>query len=53
MSGLEITMGLSISLSGRFQLQGQQALHGYLLWQSYINGLGGMPIQGEEKKLFV
>jgi len=50
MSGLEITMGLSISLSGRFQLQGQQALHGYLLWQSYINGLGGMPIQGEERK---
>lgn len=50
MSGPEITVGLSISLSGRFQLQGQQALHGYLLWQSYINGLGGVAIRSGEKK---
>ena len=50
MSGPEITVGLSVSLSGRFQLQGQQALHGYLLWQSYTNGLGGIPIQSGEKR---
>lgn len=50
MSGPEITVGLSISLSGRFQLQGQQALHGYLLWQSYINDLGGIPIRSTEKR---
>lgn len=50
MSGPEITIGLSISLSGTFQLQGQQALHGYLLWQSYINGLGGIAIRRGEKR---
>ena len=50
MSGPEITIGLSISLSGRFQFQGQQALHGYLLWQSYINGLDGMAIPSGEKR---
>jgi branched-chain amino acid transport system substrate-binding protein len=50
MSGPEITIGLSISLSGRFQLQGQQALHGYLLWQSYINGLDGIAILGGGKR---
>jgi branched-chain amino acid transport system substrate-binding protein len=49
-SGPEITAGLSISLSGKFQLQGQQALHGYLLWQSSINGLGGISIQSGEKR---
>lgn len=50
MSGPEITVGLSISLSGRFQLQGQQALNGYLLWQSYVNGLGGIAIPNGEKR---
>jgi branched-chain amino acid transport system substrate-binding protein len=46
----EITVGLSISVSGRFQLPGQQALHGYLLWQSYINALGGIAFPNGEKR---
>jgi branched-chain amino acid transport system substrate-binding protein len=40
MSGREITAGLSVSLSGRFQIQGQQALNGLLFWQSYVNTQG-------------
>ena len=50
MNGLEITVGFSISLSGKFQLQGQQALQGFLLWQSYINAQGGIAIRAEEKR---
>ena len=50
MNALEITLGLSISLSGKFQLQGQQALQGFLLWQSYINAQGGIPIRAGEKR---
>jgi branched-chain amino acid transport system substrate-binding protein len=50
MSRAEITVGLSISLSGRFQLQGQHALNGHLLWQSYINGLGGIAFPSVEKR---
>jgi branched-chain amino acid transport system substrate-binding protein len=42
MSSSEITAGLSISLSGKFRLQGQQALQGLLLWCSYINAQGGI-----------
>jgi branched-chain amino acid transport system substrate-binding protein len=40
-----ITVGLSASLSGRFELQGRQALEGCLLWQSYVNGLGGIALE--------
>jgi len=40
----QIRVGLSVSLSGRFQLQGQQALSGVLLWQSYANAQGGICI---------
>jgi branched-chain amino acid transport system substrate-binding protein len=47
----EIKIGLSISLSGRFQLQGQQALQGVRLWQSYINAQGGIAVQNGEKRL--
>src|SRR5207247_2025071 len=50
MNGLEITVGFSISLSGKFQLQGQQALQGFLLWQSYINAQGGIAIRAGEKR---
>src|SRR6266849_3941530 len=50
MSGPEITIGLSISLSGRFSLQGQQALHGFLLWQSWINAQGGVAVRNGEKR---
>jgi branched-chain amino acid transport system substrate-binding protein len=50
MSRLEITIGLSISLSGGFHLQGQQALQGSLLWQSYINAQGGIAVRKGEKR---
>jgi branched-chain amino acid transport system substrate-binding protein len=42
----EIRVGLSVSVSGRFQFQGQQALHGILLWQSHANTQGGIWISG-------
>jgi branched-chain amino acid transport system substrate-binding protein len=39
---LEIKVGLSISLTGRFSLQGRQAFNGIQLWQSFINSCGGI-----------
>ena len=45
MSRPEITIGLSVSLSGKFHLQGQQTLDGARLWQSYINAQGGIVVQ--------
>ncbi len=50
MSGPEITIGLSVSLSGKFHPQGQQALQGALLWQAYINAQGGIAVQNGEKR---
>ena len=44
MSDHEIRVGLSVSVSGKFQPQGQQALNGVLLWQSHANAQGGVPI---------
>jgi len=40
----EILIGLSISLTGKFSDQGQQALDGLRLWQSYVNGRGGITV---------
>ena len=40
----EILVGLSISLTGRFSVQGRQAVDGLRLWQSYVNGQGGITI---------
>jgi len=42
----EIRVGLSASVSGTFQLQGQQALDGALLWQSHANTMGGICVNG-------
>src|SRR5436190_10579743 len=50
MNALEITVGFSISLSGKFHLQGRQALQGFLLWQAYINAQGGIAIRAGEKR---
>src|SRR5260370_13133106 len=50
MSRPEITIGLSVSLSGKFYLQGQQTLQGARLWQSYINAQGGIVVQNGEKR---
>ena len=44
MNEREIAIGLSASLSGRFELQGRQALEGCLLWQTYVNIQGGIAI---------
>ncbi len=38
----EILVGLSISLTGRFSRQGQQAFEGIRLWQSYNKATGGI-----------
>lgn len=46
MSDDEVRVGLSISLSGKFQLQGQQALNGLLLWEAYANAQGGISVNG-------
>ena len=48
--GTEVTVGLSISLTGRFRPQGQQALQGIRLWQSYINAQGGSAVRNGEKR---
>jgi branched-chain amino acid transport system substrate-binding protein len=50
MSRPEITIGLSVSLSGKFHPQGQQALQGARLWQAYINAQGGIAVQNGEKR---
>jgi branched-chain amino acid transport system substrate-binding protein len=50
MSRPEITIGLSVSLSGKFHLQGQQTLQGARLWQSYINAQGGIVVQNGDKR---
>ncbi len=49
-SKTEVTVGLSISLTGRFCLQGQQALQGIRLWQSYINAQGGIALRNGERR---
>lgn len=46
----EVTVGLSISLTGRFRPQGRQALQGIRLWQSYINAHGGIAVQNGAKR---
>src|SRR5713101_6661128 len=50
MSKPEVTIGLSVCLSGKFHLQGQQALQGDRLWQAYINAQGGIAVQNGEKR---
>jgi branched-chain amino acid transport system substrate-binding protein len=46
----DITVGLSASVSGRFELQGRQALQGSLLWQSYVNAQGGIAVEGGKRR---
>jgi branched-chain amino acid transport system substrate-binding protein len=45
MNERDIAVGLSASLSGRFKLQGRQALEGCLLWQTYVNTQGGIAVE--------
>lgn len=46
----EIVVGLSISLTGRFSFQGQQALDGIRLWESYIAAEGGITVGAEGRR---
>jgi branched-chain amino acid transport system substrate-binding protein len=46
----EVRVGLSISLTGRFRPQGQQALQGVRLWQSFLNAEGGIAVENSEKR---
>ena len=46
----ELAAGLSISLTGKFRPQGQQALQGIRLWQSYINAQGGIAVRNGENR---
>lgn len=45
----EITMGLTVSLSGKFSDQGRQALHGITLWRDYANAKGGIEVGSRER----
>jgi branched-chain amino acid transport system substrate-binding protein len=47
----EVAVGLSISLTGKFHPQGQEALQGIRLWQSYLNAQGGIPVRDGEKRV--
>jgi branched-chain amino acid transport system substrate-binding protein len=49
--GQEIKLGVSVSVSGKFQLLGQQALDGIRLWQSYANGRGGILLGGRQRAI--
>jgi branched-chain amino acid transport system substrate-binding protein len=42
----EVKVGTSVSISGKYRPQGQQALNGLLLWQSHTNAQGGIPVGG-------
>src|SRR5215470_13361359 len=50
MSEGEITAGMSLSLSGRSRIQGQQALCGLLLWQSLVNAQGGVAVDAANRR---
>src|SRR5678816_1999198 len=46
----EVAVGLSISLTGKFRPQGQQALQGIRFWQSYVEAQGGIAVRNGEKR---
>jgi len=50
MNEQDIRVGLSASVSGRFERQGRQVLEGCLLWQSYVNGRGGIALSGGTRR---
>ncbi len=47
----KITVGISISLSGKFRLQGVQALRGVQLWVAYVNQKGGIYLKERAQSL--
>ncbi|MDA2923965.1 amino acid ABC transporter substrate-binding protein [Acidobacteria bacterium AH-259-L09] len=46
-----ITAGVSISLSGKFQMQGRDAFNGLCLWQKYVNQKGGIYLTRRRKSI--
>ena len=47
----KVTVGISVSLSGKFRAQGQQALHGIRLWVAYVNQHGGIHLADRAQSL--
>lgn len=47
----KIAVGISISLSGRFRLQGEEALRGVQLWVAYVNQKGGIYLEQRAQSL--
>ena len=43
--GREVLVGVSLSLSGGFRLQGEQALNGLRLWVEHMTRLGGLRVR--------
>ncbi len=46
-----ITLGIAISLSGRYALLGRQVLEGLECYIRDVNTAGGIPLSGENRKL--
>jgi branched-chain amino acid transport system substrate-binding protein len=46
MDHTDVKVGASLSISGKYRLQGQQALNGLSLWQSHTDAQGGIPVGG-------
>ncbi len=51
MAKQSITLGIAISLSGRYALLGRQALEGLECYVRDVNAAGGIPLKSEGKKL--
>lgn len=47
----KITVGISISLSGKLRLHGDQALRGVQLWVAYVNQKGGIYLKERAQSL--
>ena len=46
-----ITAGVSISLTGKFRMQGRDAFNGLCLWQKYVNQKGGIYLTSQRKSI--
>lgn len=53
MSKQTITLGIAVSLSGRYELLGRQVLEGLKCYVRDVNAAGGMSLKSEGKKLLV
>ena len=48
---LKIKVGISISLSGRYEIQGRESFEGLLLWTEEVNKSGGIFFKPEGKRI--